>query len=289
MSHPSPKSTLAHHAAGLFAQVPQVAAVALGGSLVGPGADAASDIDLYVFTCREIGLAEREQLVARAGGASIANLGLTFWGPGDEWYDATTGIEVDIVYFDVGWTERELKRVLDEHQASMGYTTCYWHTIRNLQIFADAQGWLQTQQAYSLRPYPEPLRRNIIALNQPVLRKVIPAYAHQLEKAVNRGDLVSVNHRLAALLASYFDVLFAVNCTLHPGEKRLVARTQALCAKLPENFAEDIDTVLQMSAAADAGFLHQVDVLLDHLDELLAREGCDPHAFAPQVIQKQPL
>ena len=59
------------------------------------------------------------------------------------------------------------------------------------------------------------LRQNIIALNYPVLRGVIPAYANQLEKAVKRHDLVSVNHRLAALFASYFDIIFAVSRQLH--------------------------------------------------------------------------
>lgn len=66
---------------------------------------------------------------------------------------------------------------------------------------------------------PEPLRRNIIAHNHPVLRRIITSYFHQIEAAVHRQDVVSIHHRLAALVASYFDVLFALNRVLHPGEK----------------------------------------------------------------------
>ena len=117
--------------------------------------------------------------------------------------------------------------------------------------------------------YPEALRHNIIALNHPVLRTVIPAYAAQVEKAVKRGDLVSVNHRLAALLASYFDVIFAANRVLHPGEKRMVAHALARCERLPVDMADDITAVLQASATASAEVPLLLNRLLDRLDELL--------------------
>jgi hypothetical protein len=41
--------------------------------------------------------------------------------------------------------------------------------------------------------------------------------------------MVAINHRLAALRASAFDVLFALNRVPHPGEKRLLA----LASRLP--------------------------------------------------------
>ena len=261
----SPHFSLARRIAGLFAALPQVEAVALGGSQagIGPGrlrqgddgtppsvsrpamTDAASDIDLYVFTRAEIPLAARQAIVEQAGGASRLDLGLAYWGPGDEWYDLDTGIEVDLVYFDAAWMEAQIARVVEEHQPSLGYTTCLWRTVSRCQVFQDPHGWLTGLQVRCAVAYPEALRRNIIDFNHPVLRGVIPSYYRQIEKAVQRGDLVSANHRLAALLASYFDILFAFNRVPHPGEKRLLAfRPGALPAPAGAGMGADLAAVL---------------------------------------------
>jgi hypothetical protein len=264
-----------------FADLPQVEAVALGGSQVGDSPDTTSDIDLYVYTRGDIPLEERQSIVDQSGGASQANLGLTFWGPGDEWFNAESGIEVDLVYFDSLWMEGQINRVVRDHQASLGYSTCFWYTIQHSQVLHDPQGWFQSLQNLCQGGYPEDLRHNIIGLNHPVLRNIIPSYTYQITKAIKRRDLVSINHRLAALLASYFDVIFAVNCMPHPGEKRLVSRALGQCLKLPIEMASDIDAVLHASATADPELLTQLTRLLDHLDQLLVEEGFDPQMMEP--------
>jgi hypothetical protein len=264
---------LARRVAGLFAELPQVEAVALSGSLGGNLVDVTSDIDLYVYTQADIPLDVRETIVELSGGATRADVGLNFWGPGDEWFEAASGIEVDIIYFDARWVDDQVRRVMQAHQPSLGYSTCFAFTVNHSQVFFDPQDWFAGLQAISRQPYPEPLRENIIRHNHPVLRKIIPSYFFQLEKAVKRGDLVSVNHRLAGLLASYFDILFALNRQLHPGEKRMVQRTMANCMQLPANMETEIATVLKASALAEAEFLEQVNALLDHLDALLWKEG----------------
>lgn len=268
-----------HNLAQLFAEFPQVEAVALGGSTASGVADAASDLDLYVYITSDILLVEREAIVERSGGARRADLGLTFWGSGDVWFDATTDTEVDAMYFGAAWMAEQLDRVLVEHRATLGYTTCFWHTVRHSQVLYDPHGWFAALQDRSAQAYPEALRRNIIAFNHPVLRNLILSYTGQIEKALKRGDRVSVSHRLTALFASYFDVLFALNRTPHPGEKRLLAYASR-CATQPEGMVVDVERVL---SAPPETVMDELTRLLDRLDALLEREGFDPTTSRPKA------
>jgi len=54
----------------------------------------------------------------------------------------------------------------------------------------------------------------------PLLRGSIFSRTKQIEVSVRWGDPVAVQLELTKLLANYFDVLFALNRALHPGEKR---------------------------------------------------------------------
>ena len=261
---------LAGRLAALFGELPQVVAVALGGSLAGGAADAASDIDLYVYTRAAIPVTTRVAIVERLGGATRADFDQNYWGASDQWLDATTGQEIDAVYFDAAWMASQLERVLIGHAPSLGYTTAFWHTVRQSRSLHDPTGWLADQQRRAAVAYPEPLRRAIVVHNQPVLRGIITSYRTQIAKAITRDDLVSINHRLAALLASYFDILFAVNRLPHPGEKRLLARAEALCPSLPADMAADVTATLVAAGAAPADLLGHLDRLLDRLDAWLA-------------------
>ena len=44
-----------------------------------------------------------------------------------------------------------------------------------------------------------------------LLSGMLPSFDTQIKKAEKRRDLVSVNHRVTEFLASYFDILFALN------------------------------------------------------------------------------
>ena len=266
---------LARAIAALLAARPEVEAVALGGSrgTGGLGAVVGSDVDIEVYTRGEVPIDARRAIVEATGGAARAEMDNRFWGISDEWIHAGTGISVDATYFDGDWMADRIAAVLDRHEPSLGYTTCFWHTVRGCVVLADPRGWLGCLKARADVLYPEELRTRIVGLNHPVLRATLSSYADQLARAAARRDLVSVDHRLAGLLASYFDVIFAVNRVTHPGEKRLVEAAARTCDRLPVGMADDVDALLR-TATTDLDELgRRVDGLVDGLDDLLRQEG----------------
>jgi len=261
--------------AAAFADLPEVIAVALAGSGVTGAADEQSDIDLYVYAGAPLAMADRVAIVTSF--ATRAEVGNDFWEPGDEWIDAQTGRHGDVMYRTPLWIEEQLERVLVRHEASVGYSTCFWHNVLHSTPLFDRSGWYGDLQATAARPYPEPLQRAIIARNHPILRQTLSSYLGQIERAVRRGDSVSIQHRVTALLASYFDVLFAVNELPHPGEKRLLQFAARHCAKIPADMETQINAVLE-TAARPATFvvIGQIDALLGSLDALLWNEQLLP-------------
>ena len=260
--------SLAQRVADQFAVVPQVEAVVLSGSRASQLADGQSDVDLYIYGGEIISMPAREKVSRHASRAEIGN---AFWEPGDEWIDAETGISVDVMFRTMRWLEDQLDRSLLRHEASVGYSTCFWFNVRTSQPLFDRSGWFRTVQARAGQPYPEELRRAILAKNYPILRTNMSSYLHQIELALQRGDLVSVNHRVTAMLASYFDILFAVNRQPHPGEKRLLRFAQELCPKLPAAMAKQVTALL--SALPDGPVIEQANAMLGDLDDLLRSEG----------------
>jgi len=231
---------------------PGVWAVVLSGSRGAGRPDATSDYDLYVYSHREPDLALR-----RAIGGEQAEIGNHRWEPGDEWTDGATGARVDVMYRTPAWIEDQLDRVLVRHQASLGYSTCIWFNVLHSQILFDPRGWFADLQKRAGQPYPEPLRAKVIELNWPVLRDSRSSYLEQVERAVKRRDWVSVNHRVAAMLASFFDVWFALERRPHPGEKRLLSH-------LPPMWRTLVHAVV---SARPAIVLPRIDRLLDALAE----------------------
>ena len=98
--------------------------------------------------------------------------------------------------------------------------------------------------AWAHQPYPVELQRAIIAKNHPILRHTVFSLVHQLELTALRHDLVSVQHRMTALLASYFDIVFAVNKRPHPGEKRLIQHVVASCPTAPPDLPQQIEALI---------------------------------------------
>ncbi len=265
LDRPALAAAIAEH----YAELPMVAAVALGGSAIGRGADELSDIDLYVYCLADIPRRARAAVVIPR--AKVAEVDNRFWEPGDEWLELD-GVHVDVMFRRPDWIQEQLDRVLVHHQATVGYSTCFWHNVLHSQALFDRDGWYAELQEQARQPYPEPLRRAVVAKNFPILGQNLSAYCRQLEKALARRDRVSVNHRVAALLASYFDILFAVNRLTHPGEKRLLELVAHRCDLRPESVVEQVESLLG-AAPDDHLVLDRAGELVDGLERLLRAEG----------------
>jgi predicted nucleotidyltransferase len=258
---------VAGRVAAACAALDGVVAVALGGSRATGAAGEGSDVDLYVYADAEPPLAARAAVVGRSPRAELGNRAFE---PGDEWLDAATGVHVDVMFRTPRGIEEELDRVLVRHEPRTGYSTALWHGVRTSRALVDPTGWYASLKARAAAPYPEPLARAVVARNLPLLRRGLSSYVRQLEKAVQRGDAVSVNHRSAAFLASAFDVLFAVNRETHPGEKRLVELAVARCPRRPPRLEADVAALL---AAGPAEVVARADALAASIEDLAAAEG----------------
>ena len=259
--------TTARRAAEALGAVPAVRAVALGGSQVTGLADASSDADLYVVFEPPLDVGERHAALRSLADGPI--LRIAQWGDDDLWADRAFGVRMEAMYWAVDWAEEQLDRVLVRHEAQLGYTTAFWHTLRAARPLYD-DGTFADLQARARAPYPHELQRAIVEFNYPTLRRLPPSYRQQLAKAVRRGDVVSRNHWAAAFLASYFDCLFAANAQPHPGEKRLLSHVERLCPHRPPDLARDVAEFLR--AAADGHAVEAAaDRLVDGLDPILER------------------
>ncbi len=171
-------------------------------------------------------------------------IGNQFWELEDDCV-LNNGIEIELIYRSLDEFDKDLQAVVLEHQAQNSYTTCMWYNLLNSKIIYDQDGrYAALQKKYNL-PYPAELKKNIINKQSLLLDQAMPAFSRQIKKALKRQDLLSINHRTSEFFASYFDLLFAFNEQLHPGEKRMLQFAKNNCSHLPQNFENDIQDYFQ--------------------------------------------
>ena len=222
----------------------QVKAITIGGSSAANTSDNISDIDVYVFIENDIPVLERENIVKQI--SSRYEVGGEYFGSGDEYFVDHLNRQFDVMFWHAGWFESVVDNIWIKNYPSNGYTTAFLYTLNNFKIEYDPSGWLEDLKLQIKTPFPKKLKENIIKRNLMLMKdKPFASYYEQIEKALKRNDIVSVNHRIAAFLASYFDVIFALNELLHPGEKRLIQYAKDNCKILPKNFEENINNLLE--------------------------------------------
>ena len=119
--------------------------------------------------------------------------------------------------------------------------------------------------------YPHELRRNIIDRNLRLLTGNLPSYDRQIQKAIKRDDQVSVGHRTAAFMESYFDIVFAMNGLTHPGEKRMLATALKEAKVLPRDFKRNIQQLYSDLHTKPEAAMDDIRLLVDELKSCLSR------------------
>ncbi|MFC0273408.1 DUF4037 domain-containing protein [Metabacillus herbersteinensis] len=254
-----------------FSKLEEVEGVLLSGSLSTDAKDEHSDIDLYVYCDQEISPVKRTSLLnAYSDYMEINN---QYWETEDDGELRDPQIGIEIIYRNYSWIEHELQKTLVDCTANVGYTTCFWSNYLHSKIMYDRDGRFKKLHEIVSVEFPTQLQENIITKNYPLLRNSITSYYYQIQKALMRKDLISINHRVAAFLASYFDVLFAINKLPHPGEKKLISIIKKDCKLIPQNMEDNINSVLTNNTDS---LLDDINTLLNHLDTLLEQEQLLP-------------
>ena len=243
-----------------LSQLPQVEAIALGGSRAGNAFDKNSDYDLYVYVNSLPDEKFRKEILEKY--CSYIEAGNSFWELEDD-CTLKDGVDIDILYRDLENFGKGIASVVEGFESHNGYTTCMWHNLLNCKILFDRNNKLTDLQSKYNVSYPEELKENIIGRNMKLLHGFLPSYDRQILKAIKRNDLVSVNHRTAAFLESYFDIIFAMNELTHPGEKREVPYALKHAKKLPENFESDLEELF--NSMFDKNSISSVPKILDRI------------------------
>ncbi len=241
-----------------MANYPQVDAIALAGSRASGNGDEKSDYDVYIYGSTGDFLPEsiRDDIYKKY--CSVYETGNRYF----EYEDniiLNCGIPADIIFRSINMIKNTQKDVVDDCNARLGYTTAFWHTLLVSEIYIDKSGeFTKIKEQYNV-PYPKKLKENIIRKNMNMLSGVLPSYDKQIEKAVKRNDVVSICHRTAAYMESYFDVIFALNEIPHPGEKKLIKISKEKCTVLPKDFEKNINLLYKsMYSQYDLNVLRQM-------------------------------
>lgn len=255
--------TVAQAIAAEFAELEQVEAVALGGSVGAGRGDSFSDIDLYLF-CREaVPVAVRAQIIKHR--ASRMELNSPFWETEDYWIEKDSQIKVEAIYRGE-WVAENLREMFATNRAQLSHSTSIWHSVQTSRVLYDRDGWFASLRKMAAVPYPDALANAIIRKNFAILRGSLAAYPAQLAQSIARNDAFCIHQLVHVILDSYFDILFALNRQLHPGAKRLLAYAEEL-EHQPTKMCKDVNDILRGSNSAQ--IVGKVERLIDRLAELL--------------------
>ena len=246
-----------------FKLLEEVEAMMLGGSRATGVHDEKSDYDIYVYLNQP--LPENKRRIILNQFCSYIEYSNHFWELEDDG-TMNNGIEVELIYRNYDFFEKIIND-MNNKNVSMGYSTCFYDNLMNSIILFDKGGKIKKIQDNSTQLITTEYVQAVVDNNFPLIYKSVPALFRQVKKAIQREDHNSTVHRLSEYFAIYYDILFALNKTSHPGEKRLVDFALTL-QYIPRDFKNKVDGVfLNMFTQGDVALnlLNELSKNLEHL------------------------
>ena len=262
---------LAYQLVNEYKNLSEVISIAIAGSGATGRKDSFSDINIYIITEGGIPIDKRKAIVSKLSDEKEINN--TIWGDTDEFILRNSDIQIDVSYFDITWLNEVLNNIVIKCKAEFGYSTCFWHNVINSKIIYDKANKFKNFQSKYKVDYPYELKKNIVIKNYPILKDTLSSYYNQINKAIKRGDLISINTRISQFMASYFDIIFAINEIPHPGKNKLISIIESICSKKPKNFSKNILLLLKYSNECNEEILEVIDNIIENLNTLLRLEN----------------
>jgi predicted nucleotidyltransferase len=246
-----------------------VEAIVLGGSRATEVYDDHSDYDFYVYLKEPLDEQKRREVLEPY--VKYMEFSNAFWELEDDGI-LINGVEIELIYRTIELFDKMLENVFIKGNVSIGYTTCFVdNLLRSKIVFDKNNRFKELQNKYKVILKDWNFSK-IIHHNFPILMDHMPSLYYQVEKAVKRNDIYAINHRSTAYFESYFDILFALNKTLHPGEKRILEIASNL-PKIPVDMKQDITTYFQLLHHKNNDALKQLEKISYRLHDLLTKNG----------------
>jgi len=220
--------------ASLYIFNPNTFAVTVGiSNLTEPDAD----IDVFVYSAEPASAPSDSRLIeARAGSLSLGLIHRNFNDGTERWIAPSLGAHVDIVRRCPLWFSYAINKIVRYQQVQAGSSTCLLHELAKSKPIYDRAGWFAGLRDSTLYGYgyPGSLKVAILHKNYPLLNIGKNSWLNKAELAYHKGDTLAVFKYCSCFLASYFDILFALNEEFHPGEKQLMEHAMMLLHRPPD-------------------------------------------------------
>ncbi len=138
------------------------------------------------------------------------------WGTGD--YALINGVETWMMYFTTDKTISDIESILNGNYPdkldNYYYPVGRCAMLENISILYDREGFLQSMKD-RLSEYPDKLAERLIRYHMEALEDT-----EDLERAVNRKDVLFYHFSLDIAIDHFLQALFAINRTYFPSRKR---------------------------------------------------------------------